>query len=170
VDDLLAGIDPETRTTLQRYGFDEALFERLRAGVRSGRLSAEANRLSGRIEPPGEDDVVRLPAPGEPGRQQAYETGAAAIRDGAVAMAVLNGGMATRFGGVVKGIVVAVDGRSFLEWKLVDAQRTASALGGRVPCVIMDSFATDEATREHLVTVLQRDRSLSEPLQFTQFV
>ena len=55
-----------------------------------------------------------------------------------------NGGMATRFGGVVKGIVEAVDGRSFLEWKLLDAERAG------VPMVVMNSFATDEPTRSFL--------------------
>src|SRR3712207_8661149 len=55
-------------------------------------------------------------------RSEAYDAGVAAIRRGEVAMAVLNGGMATRFGGVVKGIVEAVDGRSFLEWKLREAR------------------------------------------------
>jgi UTP--glucose-1-phosphate uridylyltransferase len=55
---------------------------------------------------------------------------------------VLNGGMATRFGGVVKGLVEAVDGVSFLEWKLRDAESAG------VPTVLMNSFATDEATRE----------------------
>jgi UTP--glucose-1-phosphate uridylyltransferase len=61
-----------------------------------------------------------------------------------VASAVLNGGMATRFGGVVKGLVEAVDGVSFLDWKLRDAEAAG------VPLVLMNSFATDEATREAL--------------------
>ena len=61
-----------------------------------------------------------------------------------VAAAVLNGGMATRFGGVVKGLVEAVDGVSFLEWKLRDAEAAG------VPTALMNSFATDEATREFL--------------------
>jgi UTP--glucose-1-phosphate uridylyltransferase len=170
VSELRAHIDPDLGDVLERYGFDEAQFLRLQSEVREGRLSSGRNRLTEGVEPPEVGDVVSLPAPGEAGRQKAYAAGAAAIRDGAVAMAVLNGGMATRFGGVVKGIVEAFDGRSFLEWKLIDAERTAAALGGRVPCVIMDSFATERATRGHLATARKREPSLSEPIRFSQFV
>jgi UTP--glucose-1-phosphate uridylyltransferase len=170
VGDLLRDIDPETRATLARYGFDEGQFERLRREVAEDRLSPERNRLTGRVEPPYEGDIVGLPAHGDRRRQEAYDLGAAAIRRGEVAMAVLNGGMATRFGGVVKGIVEAVDGRSFLEWKLFDAQRTAVALGGSVPCVVMNSFATEEATQAYLRDAREREPSLPEPIQFSQFV
>jgi len=72
---------------------------------------------------------------------------------------VLNGGMATRFGGVVKGIVEAVDGRSFLEWKLLDAEHAG------VPMVVMNSFATDEATREFVAAL-----EFATPLFFSQSV
>ncbi|MGE0545195.1 MAG: UTP--glucose-1-phosphate uridylyltransferase [Dehalococcoidia bacterium] len=168
--DLRARIDQGMWDVLQRYGFDEAQLLRLQSDVREGRLSAERNRVTGRVEPPAEGDVISLPAMGEQRRQEAYDAGSAAIRDGAVAMAVLNGGMATRFGGVVKGIVEAVDGRSFLEWKLIDANRTASALGGRVPCVIMNSFATEPATREYLATARAREPTIAQPIQFSQYV
>jgi UTP--glucose-1-phosphate uridylyltransferase len=52
--------------------------------------------------------------------------------------------MATRFGGAVKGLVEAVDGVSFLDWKLREAERAG------VPVVLMNSFATDEETRAYL--------------------
>jgi UTP--glucose-1-phosphate uridylyltransferase len=74
-----------------------------------------------------------------------------------VAAAVLNGGMATRFGGVVKGLVEAVDGASFLEWKLRDAEAAG------VPVVLMNSSATDEPTREFL-------RGREDVITFTQSV
>jgi len=116
---------------LDRYGFDERLFEELRARVASGELSPEANLVRGDLEPLQDEDLANLPDEAEPDF------------DG-VAVAVLNGGMATRFGGAVKGLVEAVDGVSFLEWKLRDAERAG------VPVVLMNSFATDEETREHL--------------------
>jgi UTP--glucose-1-phosphate uridylyltransferase len=59
-----------------------------------------------------------------------------------VAVAVLNGGMATRFGGVVKGIVPALGERSFLEIKRAQA--------GPAPFLVMNSFATHVATRAFL--------------------
>jgi UTP--glucose-1-phosphate uridylyltransferase len=116
---------------LERYGFDEQRFEELRRKVVSGELSPESNIVRGSIEPLAHDDLVRLPAVPE------------GDLDG-VAAAVLNGGMATRFGGRVKGLVEAVDGVSFLEWKLRDAERAG------VPLVLMNSFATDEPTRDCL--------------------
>jgi UTP--glucose-1-phosphate uridylyltransferase len=77
---------------LERYGFDEQLFEGLRARVASGELSEGANLVRGELEPLHDDDVARLPEEAEP----AFA---------GVAVAVLNGGMATRFGGAVKGLV-----------------------------------------------------------------
>jgi len=116
---------------LARYGFDEERFANLRRRVASGELSRESNIVHGRLEPLREDDLVQLSE-----EVQGDLEG--------VAAAVLNGGMATRFGGAVKGLVEAVDGVSFLEWKLRDAERAC------VPFVLMNSFATDAATRAFL--------------------
>ena len=41
--------------------------------------------------------------------------------------------MATRFGGVVKGVVEALDGHSFLSWKLGETARLGEALGVESP-------------------------------------
>jgi UTP--glucose-1-phosphate uridylyltransferase len=116
---------------LERYGFDERLFEELRARVASGELSRDSNLVRGELEPLTDDELAQLPDEAEPDFE-------------GVAVAVLNGGMATRFGGAVKGLVEAVDGVSFLDWKLHDAERAG------VPVVLMNSFATDEETSEHL--------------------
>lgn len=167
---ILDQVDAPTRETLVHYGFDPARFAALQAGIRSGRISNDANMLTGVVEPPRDADLARLPQRGAPGWEEAYTRGIAAIRAGQVAMAVLNGGMATRFGGVVKGIVEAVEGRSFLEWKLSEAARVAHAAGGEVPCVVMNSFATDEATRDFLGRIGERGEMLPEPIFFAQFV
>jgi UTP--glucose-1-phosphate uridylyltransferase len=167
---ILDGVDPATRATLERYGFDAGRFTELREAVRDGRLSPASNILAGRMEPPPEELIARLPAPDEPGFADAYDMGLGAIRRGEVAVAVLNGGMATRFGGVVKGVVEAVDGRSFLEWKLADAAAAARATGGAVPAVVMNSFATDEPTRAFLAGLGERAAALPEILFFNQFV
>jgi UTP--glucose-1-phosphate uridylyltransferase len=152
-------------SVLERYRFDEELFDELRRRVAAGELSPERNRLAGSVEPPRPEDLVRLPAPGEGAYADAYETGLAAYGRGEVAVAVLNGGMATRFGGVVKGVVEAVDGLSFLELKAREAARAARASGGDVPFVVMNGFATDEPTRAFV-----RERGLPEPLFFSQSV
>lgn len=139
-------------SVVERYHFDEPLFERLRALVADGALSEESNYVQGEIEPLPDGELTHL--------DRIHEAaGREAIERGEVAAAVLNGGMATRFGGVVKGIVEAVDGRSFLEWKLLDAEQAD------VPMVVMNSFATDEATRE-FVSGLE----VPPPLFFSQSV
>ena len=139
-------------SVVERYHFDESLFERLRALVADGTLSEESNYVRGRIEPLPSEALVPLD-------RALVHKGQEAIDRGEVAAAVLNGGMATRFGGVVKGIVEAVEGRSFLEWKLLDAERAG------VPMVVMNSFATDEATCEFVAGL-----EVTQPRFFTQSV
>ena len=79
---------------LERYGFDERLFEELRARVASGELSREANLVRGELEPLTDDELAHLPDEAEPDFE-------------GVAVAVLNGGMATRFGGAVTAKLTA---------------------------------------------------------------
>ena len=158
-------VDPTTRATLDRFGFDEALFESLRARVERGELSPGSNLVRGEIEPPSEDDITPLPASGDARFDDARAAGLAALERGEVAQIILAGGMATRFGGVVKAALTAVDGKSFLEAKLVQTVALEEALGCTVPVALMTSFATDDAVRAHLA-----ERELGDPLVFSQFV
>lgn len=161
----LPGIDTETQVLLDRFGFDEALFEALRARVATGELSLESNIVRGEIEPPRPEDVTHLPAAGEPGFEDARAAGLELLRRGEVAQVVLAGGMATRFGGVVKAVVPAVAGLSFLEVKLRQTRALEHALDAVVPVALMTSFATDEGVRAHVA-----ERGLGAPLVFHQFV
>ncbi len=162
---ILSGteLDGRTRELLDRFGFDEERFERLRARVADGTLSPATNVVRGRVEPPAPGDVTPLPERGDDA--EAREAGVAALRAGEVAFVVLYGGMATRFGGVVKGTVEVLDGRSFLELKLASAAEVADGLGAEIPAAVMTSFATDRATREFVAA-----RGLPEPLWFSQYV
>ena len=162
---ILGDLDADTRSILERYRFDEDRFLALQTAVADGTLSPASNFVSGDIEPPAPDDVEQLPAAGSDAHEEARAAGLYALRRGEVAVAVLNGGMATRFGGAVKGIVEVSGGRSFLEWKLLDVQRVRATLGADVPFVAMNSFATDEPTREFVAR-----RGLPEPLSFAQSV
>ena len=161
----IEGVDSETADVLERFGFEPALFEALRERVATGELSAESNVVRGLVEPPSVEDVVRLPASGEPGYDDAHSAGIDALRRGEVAQVVLAGGMATRFGGIVKAAVPAVDGRSFLEVKLAETHALERALDAVVPIALMTSFATDEAIRDHV-----REHDLGDPAIFNQFV
>ena len=162
---ILDEVDRGTRELLERYGFDPAVFEDLRARVASGELSAASNVAQGIVEPPLEDDLTRLPEPGSREWRSAREAGIEALGAGRVAQVVLAGGMATRFGGVVKGAVEALDGRSFLSWKLGETAALGSVLGAEIPVALMTSFQTDRETRAHVASL-----GVAEPLWFTQSV
>lgn len=160
---LLDEIDAESRETLERYGFDETAFLELQARVARGSLSSESNVVTGEVEPPRPEDIERLPDRGDD--ERARETGLAALRRGEIASIVLTGGMATRFGGVVKGTVEVLDGRSFLDLKLMQAAGVAAALETEIPTALMTSFATDATVRDFLAA-----SDLPKPLIFTQYV
>ena len=160
---VLDEIDAESRATLERYDFDEQTFLSLWARVADGSLSKESNAITGRVEAPLPEEIDRLPEPGAD--EDARAAGLEALRAGELAIVVLAGGMATRFGGVVKGTVEAVDGESFLELKLAQSGGVAAALGAEIPVALMTSFATDEAVQEFVTA-----RRLPEPLFFSQSV
>lgn len=135
-------VDPETAGTLERWGFDAARFAGLRERVRRGAATPAANEVEGVVQPPAKEDLTPLPAVGTAEYRELAEVGARALTAGKVGVVYLAGGMATRFGGVVKAGVEVVDGRSFLELKLADAGRV-----GRVTVHLMTSFATDDEVR-----------------------
>jgi UTP--glucose-1-phosphate uridylyltransferase len=138
----LTGIDEETSSLLQRFGFERGTFEKLVARLSDPGL--RDNTVRGTLEVPAPRDVTPLPPVGSAERARLDAIGTKAIAAGKVGAVVLAGGMATRFGGVVKAGVPAVLGRTFLDLKLSDLSRLAARTGGRVPCWLMTSFATDE--------------------------
>ncbi len=145
--ELYDELDEQTIDTLERNGFGAERFLALREQFLAGELSEQANRIDGEIEAPGPEDLDVLPSRESVEGQRLIRIGEQAIREGKVGVCILNGGMATRFGGAVKGCVEVFDGRSFLELKLRDAARW----GGAVDVLVMNSFNTDGPTREHLV-------------------
>jgi UTP--glucose-1-phosphate uridylyltransferase len=140
-------LDSDTRALLERYGFDESQFSTLRQRLVRGEFSADANRLRGRVEPPAGGDLVRLPAPGSDERNALAARGIEAMRKGQVGCVILAGGMATRFGGVVKAAVPAIGDRSFLALKLGGIRLGAEQVEARIPAFVMTSFATDAQIR-----------------------
>jgi UTP--glucose-1-phosphate uridylyltransferase len=160
---ILEEVDPASRAILEERGFDAETFERLRGELTDGTLRDRGNIVDGVVEPPLESDLMPLPGPGEPGFAEAGAAGIEALRAGRIANVVLAGGMATRFGGGVKAVAEALDGRSFLDVKLGETERLARELDAEIPIVLMTSFATDAAVREHVA-----ERGLGEPLWFCQ--
>ncbi len=141
-------LDEATTHNLQTHGFDRKAFDGHRERLKSGRAGPESNRIHGRVTAPKDSDLMDLPPEGTPERDALAAKGNAAIAAGQVGAVILAGGMATRFGGVVKAGVEAVEGLSFLEVKVRDIGAAAERAGGTVPLYPMTSFAThDEVVR-----------------------
>ena len=141
-------LDAETAQLLQRYGFEDIPFESLRERLAQGQLGASQNRITGNVEPPDEGDLQALPPLGGDVRRALETRGQEAMQRGEVAAVILAGGMATRFGGVVKAAVEVLDGQSFLELKLKDIAAVAERADATIPVYLMTSFATDDAIRQ----------------------
>ncbi len=145
-----AYIDERTRSLLHTFGFDRETFEKLRQALRSGVLPD--NTLQQNVEPVVHSDVNPLGDLGGVARSEDFNRGVTALQDGRVGLVILAGGMATRFGGVVKATVPVVDDRTFLDLKLQDAIHIAKRHGAVVPVYLMSSFATDAPLREAITT------------------
>lgn len=167
---LVTASDPKSPESLARFGYDQKLQEEWQQKVKDGTFAAANNLVTGELTAPPKDRIHDLPEAGSDEWQELHDLGSAAIKNGEFAVCVLNGGMATRFGGVVKGIVPVRNDRSFLGMAIDNARETASAAGGRIPVYLMNSFATDAATKEHFA---QHDNYGADPADiehFTQFV
>jgi len=136
--------------------YDTNLFDELCHALARGDLSPERSRLS-RPPAPLHPGAALQPSSLAPERQRRLiERGHQALEAGHVAALLLNGGMATRFGGAVKGVVPVVPGQqrlSFLAVKLAGIRQVAEGRRARVPTVIMHSFATAAASQEHLAWI-----------------
>lgn len=133
-------IDDATRTELARFGFDQAQLDKFATRAND----TAQTYLTGEITPIAAEDGAPLPPIGTPEHAELAKRGEEAIRAGEVGVVVLAGGMATRFGGVVKAAVPVTNARSFLDLKLADVV-------GRVPAYVMTSFATHDRITQQLV-------------------
>jgi UTP--glucose-1-phosphate uridylyltransferase len=157
----LDALPSEARELLARSNFDKVRLEEWAARIGRG-----DNRVTGVVEPPRPEDVVPAPAAATAEGAAALERGRAAIARGEVAFIVLAGGMATRMGGVVKGLVEALPGVSFLGYRVREIDVMLQRYGGRVPLWLMTSYATHAA----LETALQPMREGRDISTFQQDV
>ena len=112
----LAALPADLNEALTDCGFNAARLIELAKPLQSG--VAADNLVKGVIAPPTAGDVVQLPAPGTAEHARLTELGSSALARGEYALVVLAGGMATRMGGVVKALIDAVPGKSFLDLRL----------------------------------------------------
>jgi len=128
--------------------YDEALFRELVEAWKRGEI-VEAPP-AGTLEPLRPGDVIPLPAPGSTEHARLTGVGDRMLREGRVAALVVAGGAGTRFGGAVKALVPVVEGRTFLDLKLLDVERVSERVGRPVPVALMVSFLTGSGIAEHL--------------------
>jgi UTP--glucose-1-phosphate uridylyltransferase len=144
----LADLSSAQVERLQERGFDPA---RLRGWASTLDQPTDAqNRVRGKVEPLPDAELHALPQPDAPGRAEFAERGAEELRAGALAVCVLAGGMATRMGGVVKALVEAVPGKTFLDLRLAERARVGKAYDKAPPLWLMTSEATDGPIRAAL--------------------
>ena len=140
----MTDLDETTKAILKRFRFDQAVFEKMRVALLGAASAPGAERLSGSVTCPAAADLVELPPRDTEDGKALSAIGQAALARGEVGMVVLAGGMATRFGGVVKAVVEVVPGSSFLRLKLADVQAVAERNACTIPIFLMTSFATSD--------------------------
>jgi UTP--glucose-1-phosphate uridylyltransferase len=154
--DQIDALPGPLRARLYAAGFDAERLVALAAPLRAraqGKAAADRetrNRISGVVEPPRDADIAPAPAPRSPDGERLASLGLSAIRRGELAFCVLAGGMATRMGGVVKALVEALDGKTFLDLRLRENATWTERAGRPVPLWLMTSEATDSPTRDAL--------------------
>jgi len=135
-------VDAATRKELARFGFDEAQLAAF--AVRAA--TKESTTIAGAIAGLEAADLSKLPPAGTPEHDSVVTRGKQALARGEVGVVILAGGMATRFGGVVKAAVPVTGNMSFLAAKVADARIAAP----RAPIYVMTSAATHDKIIEQV--------------------
>jgi len=163
-------LSTEQLSYLNQYNFDQNLLKNWQKGVREGWYSQKNNWLQGEVHAPETNAIDDFPKRGSDLRAHYEEIGKAAMSRGEYGVVILNGGMATRFGGVVKGTVPVLGKRTFLELKVQDIKRVQQDNDCSIPVFLMNSFATDGPTREHCLERGNFGLKEGQLTHFTQFI
>lgn len=132
----------ETRELLERFHFDRIPFEALRARLRATEDLESLHRIEGAISPAPDSAIFAAHTRGTDEHSALDTHGRAAIARGELAVVILAGGMATRFGGVVKALAPLGKDTAvrFLDAKLADIDRFSG-----MDVTFMTSFATHDS-------------------------
>lgn len=180
----LAGLDAGLRARLHGAGFDANRLLKLAASIGDASAPDAAvrrearNRVEGDVRGPAEGDILVAERPGSAEHARLVAIGDAALESGELAFCVMAGGMATRMGGVVKALVEAFDGRTFLDLRLAENRTAAARAKKTVPLWLMTSDATDAPIKEALlarkapahVTTFMQDLGVRLTLEGTLFL
>ena len=148
LDEQLAALPSDVQAQLEHHRFDSTRFKQLAS--RLSTESAEDNFVKGQITAPRSEDLAKLPALGTPEYERLRALGETALRAGHVALLVLAGGMATRMGGVIKALVDAIPGKSFLDLRRAEMRALEQRYGTAPPFWLMTSHSTDAGIRAAL--------------------
>jgi len=148
LEEELQRLPQDLRARLDARGFDPQGLVRRAALI--GQDRDARNRLAGEVLPPAEGDIVDVPRPGTPEYAACEALGRDALARGEVALCVLAGGMATRMGGVVKALVEALPGKTFLDLRLAEMDALHRRAGAACPLWLMTSEATEGPIRAAL--------------------
>jgi len=141
---------------LERYGFDRAQHEQIRADLKAGRIGLAQNRLpiSTQIQDVTNEDVLDATR-GLPKSHR--EAGLAALKNGEVAVVTLAAGAGSRWtqgAGTVKALhpfcKLGEQHRTFLEVHLAKSRRIGQLAGNPLPHVITTSYISQQPTEEFL--------------------
>jgi UTP--glucose-1-phosphate uridylyltransferase len=146
--DQLKQLAPPLFARLRDRGFDPTQLETWAASL--GGDHAARNRLSGTVTEVDPKIIQQVPEPGSVAHQRLSNIGNAALARGELAVCVLAGGMATRMGGVVKALVDALPGITFLDMRLAEVDGVTAEHGAPLPLWLMTSEATNERIRDAL--------------------
>lgn len=144
----ISRLSPTMKASLTHHGFDEARLVTLAETLGAAEPKGDRNLVRGEVTPPREGEILEMPV-GEEGAK-CRQMGEEALRRGEVAMCVLAGGMATRMGGVVKAMVEALPGKTFLDLRLAENRAAGERFGTTIPLWLMTSDATDGPIRAAL--------------------
>ncbi|MDB4993950.1 MAG: UTP--glucose-phosphate uridylyltransferase [Myxococcaceae bacterium] len=167
LDHDLASLSSEVRRRLDNAGFDSARLKKLAAtlvGGASGDARRDGRNRVREVKAPSSDEILVAPTRGTPEAKHLLALGEAAIARGEVAFCVMAGGMATRMGGVVKALVEAVPGKTFLDLRLAENKTISDRVGRPVPLWLM----TSEATQEGIASALANSQAPAHVKTFTQ--
>jgi UTP--glucose-1-phosphate uridylyltransferase len=161
----IAAIPVDVAERLDRFAFDRKRLVRLGELLRQG--TDDTGVVTGRLEPPAASDIAALPQPGSAEWLRLEAIGREELAHGRLALVVLAGGMATRMGGVVKALVEALPGRTFLDLRLAEIEAVGQREGKTPPLWLMTSAATDDKIRQALGSRLQGDRIAAFPQELS---
>lgn len=129
---------------LETYNYPKKEIENLIELYKKGQFSTENNIIKESVTYAPEDAFLKIPEESTEEYDALRAAGERSINMGQLGIVVLNGGMATRFGGRVKGTVEVFEGKSFLELKIRDVCKISE----KIKIFIMNSFSTEQKTKQ----------------------